>query len=117
VFSAGAFSEEVIAFYQWVQARQDEIHAAEFQSFRAKEAELLLLQLEDHIENYFSFKGNYPMSKHDVLLDVLSSEDFMQLEQAALSSHEQAQLAITLFEKKLALPDKLKEKLFRLYEE
>lgn len=116
---ATAYRDKVMAFYQWVQTRQDEIHANEFQRFRAKEKELLLLQLEDHIENYFAFRNNagYPVTKHDVFLDVLSSEDFMQLEQPSLTGHEQAQLAIQLFEKKLALPDEIKEKIFRLYEE
>jgi hypothetical protein len=116
---ATAYRDKVMAFYQWVQARQDEIHEAEFQRFRTKEAELLLLQLEDHIENYFAFRGsgNYPLTKHDVFLNVLSSEDFIQLEQPSLTAHEQADLAIQLFEKKLALPDGLKKKIFRLYEE
>jgi hypothetical protein len=115
---ATAYRHKVMAFYQWVQTRQDETHASEFQRFRAKENELLLLQLDNHIENYFAFRTNagYPTSKHDVFLDVLSSEDFTQLEQPSLTGHEQAQLAIQLFEKKLALPDELKRKIFRLYE-
>lgn len=111
-----AYRDKVMVFYQWAETRQNEIHAIDFQRFRAKEAELLLLQLDNHIESYFAFKGNYPMSKHDIFLDVLSSEDFMQLEQTS-SPHEQAQVAISLFEKKLALPDELKEKILRLYEE
>lgn len=115
---ATAYRDKVMAFYQWVQTRQDEIHASEFQRFRAKEKELLLLQLDNHIENYFAFRNNagYPTTKHDVFLDVLSSEDFTQLEQPSLTGHEQAQLAIQLFGKKLALPNELKKKIFRLYE-
>jgi len=113
---ANTYRDKVMGFYQWVETRQNEIHALEFQKFRSKEAELLLLQLDNHIENHFAFNGDYPMSKHDIFLDVLSSEDFMQLEQTS-PPHKQAQLAITLFEKKLALPDEIKEKIFRLYEE
>lgn len=116
---ATLYHDKVIAFHQWVQEKQSEIHKEELRRFRAKEAEVLLLQLENNIENHFSYgKQNPLMKKDDVFLHVLMAEELDQLEQDSLSPKEQAQLAVKLFEEKveISLPQELKEKISLLYE-
>jgi hypothetical protein len=116
---ATTYHDRVIAFHQWVQEWHEEIYAEDFQRFREKEREVLLLQLEINIEHYLLAisKGNNILKKLDVFTHVLSSEDFAKLEQDSLTVHEQACLAITLYEQQLeiALPEKIKEKIFQLY--
>lgn len=114
---ATVYLNKVMTFYQWFQSRQDEIHADEIKRFRAKEAELQVLKVDDRIDSYFAFHGNMQTTKHDVFVGVLPSEDFHQLEQAALAPHEQAQLAIHLLEKYFPLSDEIKQQIFRLYHE
>ncbi len=118
---ATKYHDKVMAFHQWVQERHEEIYAEDFQRFREKEREVLLLQLEINVEHHLLAisKGNNFLKRLDVFTHVLSSEDFAQLEQESLTLHEQACLAITLYEQKLgiSLPEKIKEKIFHLYEE
>lgn len=118
---ATIYHDRVIAFHQWVQEQHEKIYAADFQRFREKEREVLLLQLETNIEHHLLAlsKGNTLMKRLDVFTHVLSSEDFVRLEQEPLTLHEQACLAITLYEQRLEipLPEKIKEKIFQLYEE
>ncbi len=118
---ATIYHDKVMAFHQWVQERHEKIYAEDFQRFREKEREVLLLQLEINVEHHLLAisKGNNILKRLDIFTHVLSSEDFARLEQGSLTLHEQACLAITLYEQKLgvSLPEKIKEKIFRLYEE
>ena len=97
------------------------IYAEDFQRFREKEREVLLLQLEINIEHHLLAisKGNNTLKRLDVFTHVLSSGDFARLEQEPVTLHKQACLAITLYEQRLetSLPEKIKEKIFQLYEE
>src|SRR5260370_12308806 len=73
--AATEYRDKVMAFYQWVQARQDEIHANEIKRFRAKEAELQLLKVVDRIDSYFAF-APYPQSpNHEVFLRTFPPTD------------------------------------------
>lgn len=118
---ATVYHDKVIAFHHWVQEQHEKIYAEDFHRFREKEREVLLLQLETNIEHYLLAisKGNNIMKRLDVFTHVLSSEDFVRLEQESLTAHEQASLAITLYEQKLGitLPERIKEKIFPFYEE
>jgi hypothetical protein len=118
---ATIYHEKVMAFHRWVQERHEEIYAEDFQRFREKEREVLLLQLETNIEHHLLAisKGNTQMKRLDVFTHVLFSEDFVKLEQESLTSYEQACLAIVLYEQKIeiALPERIKEKIFHLFEQ
>jgi hypothetical protein len=118
---ATIYHDRVMAFHRWVLERHEEIYAEDLKRFRDKEREVLLLQLESNIEHHLLAlsKGNTIMKSLDVFTHVLSSEDFIRLEKEPLTPQEQARLAITLYEQKLEipLPDRLKEKIFRLYEQ
>ncbi len=118
---ATIYHDKVMAFHQWVQEQHEKIYAEDFQRFREKEREVLLLQLEINIEHQLLAisKGNNILKRLDVFTHVLSSEDFARLEQESLTLYEQVCLAITLYEQKLgtSLPEKIKEKIFHLYEE
>ncbi len=74
-----------------------------------------------HIEHHLLAisKGNNTLKRLDVFTHVLSSGDFARLEQEPVTLHKQACLAITLYEQRLetSLPEKIKEKIFQLYEE
>src|SRR6266699_783062 len=113
------YHEKVMTFHRWVQERHEEVYAEDFQRFREKEREVLLLQLEINIDHHLLAisKGNTIMKRLDVFTYVLSSDDFARLEQESLTLQEQACLAITLYEQKIeiALPEKIKEKIFHLY--
>jgi len=115
------YHEKVMTFHRWVQERHEEVYAEDFQRFREKEREVLLLQLEINIDHHLLAisKGNTIMKRLDVFTYVLSSDDFARLEQESLTLQEQACLAITLYEQKIeiALPEKIKEKIFHLYEQ
>ena len=117
---ATTYYEKVMAFHRWVQEQHEEVYAEDFKSFRDKEREVLLLQLESNIEHQLLAlsKGNTIMKKLDVFTHVLSSGNFAQLEQPSLTLQEQARLAIALYEQKLEipLPERIKEKIFHLYE-
>ena len=118
---ATMYYDKVMAFHQWVQEQHEKIYAEDFQRFREKEREVLLLDLEINIEHHLLAisKGNNILKRLDVFTHVLSSGDFARLEQEPLILHEQACLAITLYEQRLetSLPKKIKEKIFQLYEE
>jgi hypothetical protein len=118
---ATTYYEKVMAFHRWVREQHEEVYAADFQRYREKEREVLLLQLEGNIEHQLLdlTNGNTIMKKLDIFTHVLSSEDFAQLELPSLTLQEQARLAITLYEQKLEipLPVRLKEKIFYLYEQ
>ncbi len=110
---ATTYHDRVMAFHQWVQERHEEIYAEDFQRFREKEREVLLLQLEINVEHHLLAisKGNNTLKRLDVFTYVLSSGDFVRLEQEPLTLHEQACLAITLYEQRLetSLTEKIKE--------
>jgi len=118
---ATIYHDRVLAFHQWMQQQHERIYEEDFRRFREKERELLLLQLETNIEHYqlAVSKGNNVLQRLDIFTHVLFSEDFAQLEQKSLSLHEQACLAITLYERKLciSLPEKIKGKIFQMYKE
>jgi hypothetical protein len=116
-YVAAEYREKVMAFYQWVQVRQDEIHADEIKRFRAKEAELQLLKVVDRIDSCFAFETYRQRPKHEVFLGILPSEDVDQLERASLALHEQAQLAIRLLEQYFPLSNEIRTQIFRLYKE
>ena len=83
---------------------------------------MLILRLEINIRHYLLAisKGNNNLKKiFDIFTHTLFSKDSAQKEQDSGTLHEQACLAIALNEQKLelTLPEKIKEKLFRLYEE
>jgi len=118
---ATTYHDRVMAFHQWVQEQHEKIYAEDFQRFREKELEMLLLDLEINVEHHLLAisKGNNILKRLDVFTHVLSSGDFARLEQEPLTLHEQVCLAITLYEQRLeaSLPEKIKEKIFQLYEE
>src|SRR5260370_6462808 len=114
---ATEYRDKVMAFYQWVQARQDEIHADEIKRFRAKEAELQLLKVVDRIDSYFAFASYRQRPKHEVFLGILPSEDVDQLELVALAPHEQTQLPIRLLEQDFPLSNEIQTQILRLYQE
>lgn len=116
------YHDRVMKFHQWVQERHEEMYANEFLRFRAKEREVLLLQLEIAVEHYLSSlsKGNSHLwNRLDIFTHLLFSKDFARLEQEPVTPYEQACLAIALCEQKLeiSLPERVKEKIFQIYEE
>lgn len=66
---ATEYRNKVIAFYEWFQSRQEEIHSDEFKRFREKERESLLLILEGKIDMCFA-KGRQeiPYDKSEIFL-------------------------------------------------
>jgi hypothetical protein len=118
---ATTYHDKVLAFHRWIQEQHEKVYAEDFQRFRDKERGVLLLQLESNIEHHLLAlsKGNTMLKKLDVFTHVLSSGDFAQLEKPSLTSQEQAHLAIALYEQKLEvpLPERIKERIFHLYEQ
>ena len=111
------YRNKVMAFYRWVQERQDEIHIDEIKKFRAKEATLQLLKVEDRIDSYFAYDSYRQRPKLEVFLGILPSEDIEQLERTVLAPQEQAQLAIHLLEQHFPLSNEIRAQIHRLYEE
>ena len=113
---ATTYRNKVMAFCQWFQSRQAEIHAAEFQRFRDKETELLLLELEDKIDLCLANKEDMPYRNDEVFLHIFSSKQFEKLEQIP-PGLDRANLAIQMLEAYFSVPKRIKQKIRWLYQE
>jgi hypothetical protein len=109
----------VITFYQWFQSRQEEIHKEEIQRFRDKERELLLLMLEGNIDHYYAeVKQGLPHNKDDIFLSTFTSKELAELEGIPIESPQRALRAIALLEERFfQVPQEMKERIIRLYQE
>ena len=116
---ATAYRDKVIAFYQWFQSRQAEIHKEEIERFRAKERELLLLMLEDKIDQYYAeVKQGLPHNKDDIFLSIFTSKEFAELQGIPIDSPQRPARALELLEERFfQVPEETKERIIRLYQD
>jgi hypothetical protein len=115
---ATQYRDKVIDFYKWFQSRQGEIHADTLKQFRAKESELLLLQLEDKIDMYLAMdKQGIPYRKDEVFTSIFTSREFDELGSLPADSGARATRAIELLEERFfPVPEKIKRKIHILYQ-
>lgn len=115
---ATLYWNKVIDFYTWFQKRQREIHVEEIKRFRQKEAALLLLQLEDHLDLWLENKEYRDANPifDEIFVDILDTEEFAELER--IVDHSQhVQRAIEMVERHFPLPQETKVRIIRLYKE
>jgi hypothetical protein len=112
------YREKVIAFYEWFQSRQGEIHAGELRYFREKESQLLSLMLEDKIDMSFAqSRQGIPHQKDDVFTSIFTSPEFDELEKIPRDSPNRPLRAIELLEQRLfPISQEMKQNIIRLYE-
>lgn len=84
------YHEMVSNFYTWFTDRQREIHSGEIAAFRAREGELLHLQLEDRIELLLARVPDESFTAGDVFVGTLSREEIAQLSFGPKPTLEQA---------------------------
>jgi len=112
------YRNKVIAFYQWFQARQNEIHLDEFHRFKTKEQELLFLMLEDKIDICFAkSRQGIPYDKKEIFLSIFTSREYEEIKVFPDGSIEQGFKAIELLEQKFFdLSEEIKERVLQLYQ-
>ncbi len=112
------YRKKVIRFYRWFQQRQAEIHADEIQKFRQKEAVLLRLMLEQHINMAFSkSEQGIPNYKDEIFTSIFTSAEFDELEQIPHNSSQRPIRAIELLEERFfTIPDVMKQRIQELYQ-
>lgn len=113
------YRNKVIAFYEWFQSRQGEIHAEEIQRFREKERELLLLMLEDEIDICFAkSRQGIPYRKEEIFLSIFTSKEFEEIDSIPPDSNRRSARAIELLEERyFPVPEEIKQKIHRLYQQ
>jgi hypothetical protein len=114
---ATVYRNKVLRFYEWFQSRQTEIHAEEFERHREKQRQIFLLMLERKIDGCLENKVNMPFRKEEIFQEIFTANEFEKLEKIDSKSPERAKLAIELAENYFLLPDKIKQKIIRLYQE
>lgn len=115
---ATEYREKVMAFYEWFQSRQEEIHADELRRFREKESQLLSLMLEDKIDMSFAqSRQGVPHRKDDIFTSIFTSREFGELEKIPRDSPNRPLRAIELLEQRFfPISEETKQKTIRLYE-
>jgi hypothetical protein len=115
---ATQYREKVIAFYEWFQSRQEEIHASEIQRFRKKESEILSLTLEQKIDTSFAqSRQKLPHRKDEIFTSIFTSREFDELENIPRDSQNRPLRAVELLEERFfSIPDGTKQKIIQLYE-
>lgn len=111
------YRDKVIEFYQWFQSRQLEIHADELARFEAKQTQLILLNLEWHLNACLNNKADMPFRGEEIYIGILSSQELEELEKMPTNSPERLSRAIEFIEQRLTIPMALKGKMFDLYQE
>jgi hypothetical protein len=113
------YRNKVLKFYEWFQFRQREIHSVEIKRFRDKEANLLLLMLDEKIDGYLANPNRMNKEIEEVFLHIFlhifSSKEFAELRNLPDNSVERASRAVQLLEEHFSIPDELSDKIFRLY--
>lgn len=115
---AAEYTEKVMAFYEWFQSRQEEIHVDELRRFREKESQLLFLMLEDKIDMSFAqSRQGVPHRKDDIFTSIFTSREFGELEKIPRDSPNRPLRAIELLEQRFfPISEETKQKIIRLYE-
>ena len=111
------YREKVMAFYQWFQSRQLEIHSAELERFKAKQTEFALLILEGRVNACLNNKEDMPNRGEEIFLGIFVSDDFDALEGLPVNSPDRAELAIETLKKYSPVSDELRQKIRQLYNE
>jgi hypothetical protein len=114
---AEAYRTKVLAFYEWFQHRQLEIHAVELDEFRSKEQELLLLMLDRKIESSSQAFGrdDVPHEPDEIFLAIFSSDEFARLNEYPMESSERAEEAIRILGEHAPVSEDLAERIRRWY--
>jgi hypothetical protein len=114
---ATRYQEKVMAFYQWFQSRQIEIHSDELKAFEIKQTEFSLLILEGRVNACLNSKQDIPYRLEELFLGIFSSDDFEAIEKLPVSSPDRSILSMKMLEKYYCISDKLREKILHLYRE
>lgn len=112
------YDMKVNDFYSWFGRRQREIHADEIDRFAAKERELFLMQIEDHLDAWFfnpNADKNSAPSDRGLFLGVFDISEFDRLSQMPEGSKQRADLAVALLKARFDVPAGLEEKIRRAY--
>ncbi|UCG12675.1 MAG: hypothetical protein JSU72_19720, partial [Deltaproteobacteria bacterium] len=115
---ATKYHAKVMSFYEWFQSRQSRIHANELRRLRAKERELLLLQLDIKIDMHLAMdRQGIPHTGVDVFTSIFTSREFEELDSIPPDSGKQATRAIELLEERFfPVPEEIKRKIHVLYQ-
>ena len=111
------YQEKVMVFYQWFQSRQTEIHSDELKLFKIKQTELTLLILEGRVNACLNNKQDMPYRLEELFEGIFLSDDFEAIEKLPFASPDRSILSMNILEKYYNIPDKLSEKIIRLYRE
>jgi hypothetical protein len=111
-----SYRMKVLEFYEWFQGHQESIHRDELARFRKKEAELLLLQLEDKLDRSLASPGSPHSSEQALFFHMFIRADFDKLLEVPPSSPSRPEAAIRLIEKRFPLPESVKAKIHSVYE-
>jgi hypothetical protein len=112
---AKVYRTKVLSFYEWFQTEQERIHRDELEDFKAKEAELLRLQLEDKLDRCLSTGDSLDCSEQSLFLHMFLKRDYEQLSELQPRSRDRAELAISLVRERFDINDQLAAKLRNAY--
>jgi len=113
---AAQYKRKVIEFYQWFQERQSEIHNEEISRFRAKEAELLSLQIRDNVELCLAHKDDMPYRGEEIFSNIFTKRQYDELNELPFGSSERGERALKLLQQSFPVPDDLAQKILELYQ-
>ena len=93
-----------------------EIFEEEIRELHEKKSQLALLVIEDNVDICFANRHQKPLHGEQIFTDVLDSTELARLWSMSVSQYR-ALYAIELIERRYSLPDELKKKILRLYDE
>lgn len=114
---ARAYRDKVTDFYAWFEGRQSEIHAEELNRLDEKEARFHLREIEVSINMCLNNPGNMPYGEDGVFFPLFSGSNLNELAGMGGDRDARASRAVELLETRFQVPERLKDKIRKLYQE
>jgi len=109
------YREKVLRFYEWFQQKQYAIHASDLNDYKAKETEMIIIQLEIQINIIISNIDIMPQHPDNPFAYIVSAEDMQKLKEKPLNAPDRSAYVLQMLESYFTVPEHIKEMIRLLY--
>jgi len=109
------YREKILSFYDWFQKEQGRIHKEDLESFRNKEAELILLQIRHRLRFMLEHPDDIGCSEQSLFFQIFLKSDFDELVNIDPRSESRVERAIELLNGRFKVPEDIQAGIRKVY--
>ena len=111
------YREKVLQFYKWFQEEQHRIHETALNEYKAKETEMILIQLEVQLNSIIAnITSQHRLHPDSPFVYIFSKEDLQKLQNKPISDPDRLDYVLTLLNSYFPVPEHIRELIKLLYQ-